>query len=356
MARASTGWRPGRAGHRPRAARRSPASAARPFAAVSRSIWVLPRSRAQSDAWRDRRRTIAAMDFGLCLPNFPGRRIHGWHRGRRERRGATRLVDGVDDRPRPRPARRRRRVRPHLRRDPDPRLGRGAAPGHPPRDERDRRAAAQRGGPRQGARDARFVERRPGDRRGRHRLERARVREPGCRRPLPCPRRIPRRDDPLVAPPVVGGDRAIPGSLPHDRGLRVRSVARPVAVADRHRGPRRAGAPASRRPRRRLPLELDRAGGVREAARAHRDRGQRGWTPDARALGARARRVRRPRRLVLRDARHSRRDGGRGTRVRRRSASSISPWHSRRPIPTRSSSGSNASTARSSRSSSWRPA
>src|SRR6476619_4986296 len=71
MAQGSAGWRPGRAGHRPRAARRSPANAAPPWLPFRRPAGPSPRSRAQSDAWRGRRRTIAAMDYGLCLPNYP---------------------------------------------------------------------------------------------------------------------------------------------------------------------------------------------------------------------------------------------------------------------------------------------
>ena len=54
----------------------------------------------------------------------------------------------------------------------------------------------------------------------------------------------------------------------------------PVAVADRDRRSGRAGAAARRRPRRRLPLERDRAGRLRQAARGHRGRGRR--RPDGR--------------------------------------------------------------------------
>src|SRR6476469_8533251 len=71
MARASTGWRRARAAHRPPGARRSRASGAHLLVRLRDPPGPSPRSRRQSDAWRDLRRTIAAMDFGLCLPNFP---------------------------------------------------------------------------------------------------------------------------------------------------------------------------------------------------------------------------------------------------------------------------------------------
>src|SRR4029079_19492908 len=70
MARASTGWRPGRAGYRQPGARQALASEGPPWLSL-RDPSPSPRSRPQSDAWRDLRRTIAAMQFGLCLPNFP---------------------------------------------------------------------------------------------------------------------------------------------------------------------------------------------------------------------------------------------------------------------------------------------
>src|SRR4249919_3822137 len=71
MARASIGSRQGRAGYRLQQGRQSRASGAHPLVPFRDPSGPSPRSRPQSDAWRDVRRTIAAMDFGLCLPNFP---------------------------------------------------------------------------------------------------------------------------------------------------------------------------------------------------------------------------------------------------------------------------------------------
>ena len=100
------------------------------------------------------------------------------------------------------------------------------------------------------------------------------------------PRRLPRRDDRAVAPPVVRVARAVPRPVPHDRRLRVRAAAGAVAVADPHRRARRAGAAARRPGRRRLSLELDLARGVRRAAS-----GRSGRPP--RRPGGRCRRSRR---------------------------------------------------------------
>ncbi len=57
-------------------------------------------------------------DHGLRTrtPQLPGRRVTGGDRCRRGRRGATRLVDRLDDRPCPRPGVGLARLRPHLRR------------------------------------------------------------------------------------------------------------------------------------------------------------------------------------------------------------------------------------------------
>ena len=141
-------------------------------------------------------------------------------------------------------------------------LGRPASP-RPPRHERDRRSAAERGPARQGAVHARLVERRAGHGRDRCRLEHGRVREPGDERPFPRARRVPRRDDPAVAPPVVGRDRAVPRPVPYPRGLHVRAATGPGRPADPDRRHRRACPSAGRASRRRIPRQLDQPGASR---------------------------------------------------------------------------------------------
>ena len=156
---------------------------------------------------------------------------------------------------------RRRRLPDELRRDPDAGLGRREASGARARDVGHRRATAERSGARQGARDARRAVERPADRRGRRRLERAGVREPRRGRPVPRPRRLPRRDDRALAAPLVRVVGAVRGAVPLPRRLRLRAAAGPALVAadlDRRAGPRRpsSGSVASRTattPRRRHP-------------------------------------------------------------------------------------------------------
>ena len=185
------------------------------------------------------------------------------------------------------------------------------------------------------------------------RLERGRVRQPGHGRPVPRPRRVPRRDDPAVAAPVVGCDRAVPRPVPRHRGLRVRAAPGAGTVADRGRRARRAGAAAGGHARRRLSLERDRAGGLRRsgstviAAAA---------TAAGRPMPSLSARVRvqfdGPADSLIRDARLARGDGGGGPRLGRDRRRRTWRCPSTRPTRPRSSVGRNGSTARSSRSSS----
>ena len=123
-----------------------------------------------------------------------------------------------------------------------PGLGRGAPRGPPPRDQRDRGAAAERRAPREGARDAGQPEPRPPDGRCRDRLEPDGIRQSRSPGAVRRPRRLPGRDDRAVAPPVVRVARALPRPLPHDRRLRVRAAARAVAACRSSS----AGAPSRR--------------------------------------------------------------------------------------------------------------
>ena len=100
------------------------------------------------------------MDYGTLSPELPRRRLARRHGSRRRGRRATGLVDGLDDRPHPRPEGGRGRLRTHLRRHPEPRLDRREVRQGPPRHERDRGPATERGRARQGAGHARHPERR----------------------------------------------------------------------------------------------------------------------------------------------------------------------------------------------------
>ena len=183
-------------------------------------------------------------------PELPRRGV-GRRASRPERRSPTRLgwstvwtTDHVMV-----PERRRRRLRPDLRGDPDPRLGRRPAPGAAPCQQRHRGAAAQRGRAGQGARDARFPERRSADRRGGRRLERGRVRQPR-RRPTGSAPRAPtstRRSGCGVTSGPVRPSRSTAGSTRFDDFAFGPLPAQGARPADRSSaaGPSaRCGAPA----------------------------------------------------------------------------------------------------------------
>ena len=289
-ARARAGRRSGGTSRRSAATRGRPASAGRRMAAGSSRVRCVEVLTAATSLTRRVRAGSAGptsyhRSHGLrTLPSeLPRRRLARGHRGRRRGRRTARLVDRLDDRPRPGPARRGGRLRPHLRGAPDARLGRGPAPADPPRHERHRRPAAQRGPPRQGARDARLAERRPGDRGRRDRLEPGRVREPRRRRPVHV--RGAYLDETIrlwrhlwsgSSEPFRGRFHTIEdfvfGPLPEQAG-----------PPDRRRRARRGGPAARRGARRRLPLERDEPGEYAERHPGHPSRGGGGRAPDANA-------------------------------------------------------------------------
>ena len=116
----------------------------------------------------------------------------------------------------------------------------------------------------------------------------------GHGRPVPRPGRLPRRDDPALAPSLVRLDRAVPRPVPLVRRLRLRARCRSRAPTCRSSSGGRSerALRACRLARRRLPLDLHDAGPVRRARRD--DPGGRGGGRPARArvLGQGPRRVR----------------------------------------------------------------
>ena len=191
------------------------------------------------------------------------------------------------------------------------------------RDERDRRAAAERRGAGKAARDPRFAERRPGHRRRRGRLERDRVRKPrggATATTFGVPTSTRRSgcgatcgpDRPSRSP---GRFHTIPdfafGPLPDQAEL-------PIVVGGRdERALRRAGTLADG-----YHSSATGPAALRRADPGDPGRGRSGRPADAVARGARARLVRRRRRRRLCDARL------RPTRSRPRCVPSR-PWASR---------------------------
>ena len=145
--------------------------------------------------------------------------------------------------------------------------------------QRARRADAQRGRAGQDAGHHRHSVRRPAHGRRRHRLERDRVRQHRAGRSVPRPRRLPRRVDPRLAPPVERFDRAVPRPLSIVRRVRVRAAAGtgrrlPIVVGGKVRGRHSAGGLS----RGRLPLLGYVTGRLRWLRGGRACRGSRGGT------------------------------------------------------------------------------
>src|SRR5450759_4817751 len=199
---------------------------------------AVPPTRAAHRPRGARARLRYDLHHGLWLgaPQLLGRVVRGGDRGGGRGGRTARVLDCLDDRSRAHRPRVRGRVRADLRGDSDARPRRRPDEPAEARDERHRRPTATGRRSRQGAGDARQPHPWPTDRRGRRRLERGRVCAPRGRRSLPRPRRVPGRDHPAVAAPLVGVGRTVRRALQPPDGLRVRAAAgTDGGTADRRR-------------------------------------------------------------------------------------------------------------------------